>query len=261
MNSGIAPRALRSSSSFDDHDEEVVARLIATGDAVDRDYTDCVERHADPEFHSQAGFRFRMSGMYQLSQEELAELRRRVLAVVSFLNMPKKGGQGSKSVSEGADEPQGCNQAISITLEPLVGGLIPSPTIITSPRSKLDQWDGSTADCGGAPGAHASGTRGGVGARGRSVACSGRRSTKAVGAYHLDVRPSGVSQARGHESGRAHRATERARSRGSRRYLVRASTCTRGSEPVAPAPLKAARPKRSKTEACRLGDREKRGTP
>jgi DNA-binding CsgD family transcriptional regulator/DNA-binding MarR family transcriptional regulator len=138
--------------SFDDHDEEVVARLIATGDAVDRDYIDCVERHADPEFHSQAGFRFRMSGMYQLSQEELAELRRRVLAVVSFLNMPKKGGQKSKLGSTGADEPQGCNQAISITLDPLVGGLIPSPTIITSPRSKLDQWDGSKADAAGLPG-------------------------------------------------------------------------------------------------------------
>jgi DNA-binding CsgD family transcriptional regulator len=93
-----------------------------------------------------------MSGMYQLSQEELAELRRRVLAVVSFLNMPKKGGQESKLGSKGADEPQGCNQAISITLDPLVGGLIPSPTIITSPRSKLDQWDGSKADAAGLPG-------------------------------------------------------------------------------------------------------------
>ena len=33
-----------------------------------------------------------------------------------------------------------------------MGGLIPSPTIITSPRSKLDQWDGSTADAAGLPG-------------------------------------------------------------------------------------------------------------
>ncbi|MDG2133275.1 MAG: helix-turn-helix transcriptional regulator, partial [Phycisphaerales bacterium] len=36
-------------------------------------------------------------------------------------------------------------------LEPLVGGLLPTPTITTSPRSKLKLWDGSTADSAGLP--------------------------------------------------------------------------------------------------------------
>ncbi|RPG17320.1 MAG: LuxR family transcriptional regulator [Phycisphaera sp. TMED9] len=134
--------------AFDEHDEEIVSRLFAVGEAVNRDFAAVVERHADPEFHSKAGFRFQMCGTYRLSNEELAELRRRVLAVVSFLNMPRNSGKGGGDRDE---VDPGCNQAIQIALEPLVGGLLPTPTITTSPRSKLKLWDGSTADSAGLP--------------------------------------------------------------------------------------------------------------
>ncbi|MDE0890330.1 MAG: LuxR C-terminal-related transcriptional regulator [Phycisphaerales bacterium] len=135
--------------AFDDHDEEVVARLIALSDVIKRDFAQAVAQYADPEFHSKAGFRFRMSGTYRLSQEELAELRRRVLAVVSFLDMPRSTGKVVTGDRDGSGF--GCNQAISITLDPLVGGFLPSPTIITSPRSKVDDWDGTAADSAGLP--------------------------------------------------------------------------------------------------------------
>lgn len=135
--------------AFDDHDEEVVARLIAIGDVIKGDYDQAVEQHADPEFHSKAGFRFQMSGTYRLSKEELAELRRRVLAVVSFLDMPRNTGKVVDGDPDGSAV--GCNQAIRITLDPLVGGLLPSPTIITSPRSKVGDWDGTAADSAGLP--------------------------------------------------------------------------------------------------------------
>ncbi len=135
--------------AFDDHDEAVVGKLIALGEVIKRDFDQVVGKHADPEFHSKAGFRFQMSGTYRLSQEELAELRRRVLAVVSFLDMPRNTG---KAVDCGRDEKAvGCNQAIRIMLDPLVGGLLPSPTIITSPRSKVHEWDGTAADSAGLP--------------------------------------------------------------------------------------------------------------
>ena len=105
--------------AFDEHDEEIVSRLFAVGEAVNRDFDAVVERHADPEFHSKAGFRFQMCGTYRLSKEELAELRRRVLAVISFLNMPRNFGKGGGDRDE---VDPGCNQAIQIALEPLVGG-------------------------------------------------------------------------------------------------------------------------------------------
>ncbi len=135
--------------AFDDHDEQVVGKLLVLGEVIKRDFDQVVEKHADPEFHSKAGFRFQMSGTYRLSQEELAELRRRVLAVVSFLDMPRNTG---RAVDGDRDEHAvGCNQAIRITLDPLVGGLLPSPTIITSPRSKVGEWDGTAADSAGLP--------------------------------------------------------------------------------------------------------------
>lgn len=136
--------------AFDEHDEEVVRQLMASAETHRTEHERDVEQHRDPEFHSKAGFRFQQVSTHHFSQEDFAELRRRVLAVVSFLNMPRNPSRKSNSSDAlSPEEVRYCNQAISIKLDPLTGDLLPLPTIITTPRSKLDQWDDSTAVEGG----------------------------------------------------------------------------------------------------------------
>tara|TARA_B100001059_G_scaffold228959_1_gene260789 strand:+ start:641 stop:1525 length:885 start_codon:yes stop_codon:yes gene_type:complete len=132
--------------AFDEHDTEICDQLKSHSEKVHAEHLDLVSRHADPNFHPKAGVRFRHSSKHCLTKEEFAELRRRIHAVVAFLNMPRnqsqKPSKASNSNTAGANF---CNQAISIRLEPLVGDLLPSPTIITTTRSKLDKWDDSKA--------------------------------------------------------------------------------------------------------------------
>ena len=136
--------------AFDEHDKAIVDQLMTMADERSAEHHREVEQHTDPEFHSSAGFRFRQASTHHVSTEEFAELRRRILAVISFLNMPRTPPRKPNTTeAPGTGQARYCNQAISITLDPLVGELLPLPTIITTPRSKLDQWDGSKADSGG----------------------------------------------------------------------------------------------------------------
>lgn len=137
--------------AFDEHDETLVAKLVEIGEAVERDHDAYVEAHADPDFHSAAGFRFRSMATMHLSPEELAELRRRVLSVVSFMNSIRPSTAPPGENEGGTLVPLHCNQSLSIRLDPLVGKALASPAIITSPRSRLDRWDGSSAESAGLP--------------------------------------------------------------------------------------------------------------
>lgn len=134
--------------TFDEHDPKAMEKMIEIGKTHAEEFEQDMAAHADPAFHSKAGFRFRQNIALHLSKDELDELRRRVLAVVSFLNLPRNPPRGSQGLDpEG--KPQYCNQAISIALDPLVGELLPMPTVITTPRSKVGQWDKSAAMAGG----------------------------------------------------------------------------------------------------------------
>lgn len=141
--------------TFDEDDPEVVARMFEVGRSVDADHARSVEKHADPDFQSTAGFRFQSFAALHLSPDELAELRRRVMSVVTFMqaarpSVDRMDSEGDPEESETLT-PRYCNQSINIRLDPLVGKLLPSPSIITSPRSRVDLWDDSTADAAGLP--------------------------------------------------------------------------------------------------------------
>ena len=136
--------------AFDEHDADQVERLMAMSNEHVADFESDVACYADPVFDSTNGFRFKQVSAHHFSRDELAELRRRVLSVISFLTMPRTPQRRSKTAgNEEPAAPQYCNQAISIVLEPLADGLLPLPTIITTPRSKLQQWDDSSAVAGG----------------------------------------------------------------------------------------------------------------
>ena len=141
--------------SFDEHDEKTVARMFEVGRAVDADHARSVEKHADPDFQSTAGFRFQSLAALHLTTDELAELRRRVMSVVSFMqavrpSVDRVGSDGDRDEPD-TTTPRYCNQSINIRLDPLVGKLLPSPNIITSPRSRIDRWDDSKAEAAGLP--------------------------------------------------------------------------------------------------------------
>ncbi len=136
--------------AFDEHDAEITSRLAAHSDKVHSEHRTIVDQYADLDFHTKAGIRFRHSSTHCFTPDELAELRRRVHAVITFLNMPRN--RKSKSNDSEATSPEDaryCNQAVSIILDPLAGDLLPSPTIITTRRSKVDWWDDSRPDAAG----------------------------------------------------------------------------------------------------------------
>lgn len=141
--------------TFDEHDQEIVRRMFEVGRAVDADHARLVEKHADPDFQSAAGFRFNSFAALHLSPDELAELRRRVMSVVTFMQAirPSVDRAESSADSDGPETvaPRYCNQSINLRLDPLVGTLLPSPNIITSPRSRVDRWDDSNTDAAGLP--------------------------------------------------------------------------------------------------------------
>ena len=141
--------------AFDEHDPKIVARMFEVNRTVDADHARSVEKHADLEFQSTAGFRFQIFAALHLTTDELAELRRRVMSVVTFIQAarPSVGRVESRGDPDEAEmvAPRYCNQSINIRLDPLVGKLLPSPNIITSPRSRLDRWDDSNTDAAGLP--------------------------------------------------------------------------------------------------------------
>ncbi len=136
--------------SFDEHDESVTQELIAFSDTTKNEFDEIIEQYADHDFHPEAGFRFRQTEAVHFTEEEFTELRRRMLSVVSFLTMPR---HAKTKIDESGDDRQirtrFCNQAIKIELTPLTGDLLPRPTLIMSPRSKLDQWDNKKNHSGG----------------------------------------------------------------------------------------------------------------
>ena len=141
--------------SFDEHDEQTKARMREVVRDVDADHARSVEDHADPDFKGTAGFRFQSFAALHLTADELAELRRRVMSVVSFVKAIRPSVDRPESPGE-ADEagtmvPRYCNQSINIRLDPLIGKLLPSPTIIASPRSRVDRWNDSKAEAAGLP--------------------------------------------------------------------------------------------------------------
>ncbi len=136
--------------SFDEHDQGIIGTMMKMSDQHKEYFEGVLAEFSDPEFRSKLGFRFWQMSTHHFSKDELAELRRRVLSVVSFLTMPRTPTRrGRASGSDAQEEPRYCNQAISIRLEPLAGDLLPLPIIITTPRSKLSQWDDSQAVAGG----------------------------------------------------------------------------------------------------------------
>ena len=128
--------------AYDEHDTEVTDRLLEHSKMIHSKHRDIVCEHEDPEFHSSAGMRFRHSSLHHFTKNELAELRRRVHAVISFLNMPR-----NQQPSD--EDARFCNQGVSISLDPLVGKLLPSPTVVTTPRSTVSWWDATRAEAAG----------------------------------------------------------------------------------------------------------------
>ena len=132
--------------TFDETSPESMAHAFASSEDVGNEFERCVEAFKDPAFHPKAGFRFRQRVMQHFTAEDLAELRRRMLAVVEFLVMPRSGVADMIGNGEAAH----CNQAISITLEPLVGELLPLPSVWMTPASKLANADDRSQTTGGA---------------------------------------------------------------------------------------------------------------
>ena len=139
--------------SFDDSRPQSVQLAMQSSASVRREFERCVERHADPEFHPKVGFRFRQHGMHYFTNDDFAELRRRMLAVVEFLATPRPRPLEPKRARGGRIPPPAhCNQAISIVFEPLVGALLPLPAVWMTPRSKLAQARPRQEDQTGLPG-------------------------------------------------------------------------------------------------------------
>ncbi len=126
--------------TFDESDPRSVEHAMASIRSVGDEFKRCVDRYADPEFDSKAGFRFRQHTMQHFTVEDFAELRRRILAVVEFLATPRPS-QPTRSGNAKGVRPAFCNQSISISLEPLVGELLPLPAVWMTPRSKLARAD------------------------------------------------------------------------------------------------------------------------
>ena len=136
--------------SFDEHDESVTDELLAFSEETREQFDADVERYADQDFHPKVGFRFHQRETAHFTQEEFAELKRRMLSVVSFLTMPRNRKMQSHDHVDGSESPNRfCNQAIKIELTPLTGDLLPKPSMIMSPRSQLWQWDNEKIHSGG----------------------------------------------------------------------------------------------------------------
>ena len=136
--------------SFDEHDESVTQELLAFSDENRKEFDANIKQYADQDFHAMVGFRFYQRETVHLTPDEFAELKRRMLSVVSFLTMPRNRKKKSKDdVDESEINNRFCNQAIKIELTPLKGDLLPKPSMITSPRSQLWQWDNQKIHAGG----------------------------------------------------------------------------------------------------------------
>lgn len=136
--------------SFDEHDESVTNELLAFSEETRKQFDADVERHADQDFHPKVGFRFHQRETAHFTKEEFAELKRRMLSVVSFLTMPRNRKTQSHDDANGSKiQNRFCNQAIKIELTPLTGDLLPKPSMIMSPRSQLWQWDNEKIHSGG----------------------------------------------------------------------------------------------------------------
>ncbi len=93
---------------------------------------------ADEDPHRSGVWRFNFLGFDQLTPEESAELRRRVLAVCEFWNL-----LGSRAIPENAEKGQiltrPCNHALQIRVQPLRDGLLALPEIWMIPNSELER--------------------------------------------------------------------------------------------------------------------------
>jgi DNA-binding CsgD family transcriptional regulator len=82
----------------------------------------------------------------------VAELRRRMLAVIEFLAAPRPRPPQPRGARSGSIRPPlFCNQAIAIRLDPIVGELLPLPAVWMTPRSKLERSTASEAEQTGLP--------------------------------------------------------------------------------------------------------------
>ena len=135
---GYRVAAKRIVVSFDDARPESVAAAMKMSRSVRQEFERCVERYADPEFSPKIGFRFRLHSMQSFTEADFAELRRRMLAVVAFLETPRpRSTQPKPSEDRRMPPPTYCNQAVSLRLDPLVGDLLPLPAVWVTPKSKL----------------------------------------------------------------------------------------------------------------------------
>ena len=96
--------------SFDEHDTEITDRLIAHSKGIRAKHFELVSKHADPDFHSEVGIRFRASSIHHFTKSELSELRRRIYSVISFLNMPRN--RKPQADEDAVGNAKYCNQAI-----------------------------------------------------------------------------------------------------------------------------------------------------
>ncbi len=135
---------------FDDQDPESIARATQSSQAVRREFDRCLAECADPEFEPKAGFRFALHSMQHFTDDDFAELRRRMLSVIDMLSAPRPVHPRPATKGERPPfRPDHCNQAISIRLEPLVGPLLPLPAVWMTPRRKLDRGPAPDADTSG----------------------------------------------------------------------------------------------------------------
>ena len=136
--------------SFDEHDESVTQELVAFAEENREEYDASVAQHADQDFHPKVGFRFHMREAMHLTEDEFAELKRRMLSVVSFLTMPRnRKTLSNDDAGDSGIQNRFCNQGIKIELTPLKGDLLPKASMIMSPRSQLWQWDNKNVHSGG----------------------------------------------------------------------------------------------------------------
>ncbi|MAB28698.1 MAG: hypothetical protein CMJ53_05390 [Planctomycetaceae bacterium] len=136
--------------SFDEDDESITQDLIAFSEETREKYDANVKQHADPDFNPEFGFRFQLRETVHFTEDEFAELKRRMLSVVSFLTMPRHRKTQTNDDADGSEiEKRCCNQAIKIELVPLIGDLLPNASMIMSPRSQLWQWDNEKIHSGG----------------------------------------------------------------------------------------------------------------
>lgn len=133
--------------TFDGYEPASVARAAQSAAAVSREFERCLKRYAEPRDQPTDGFRAELHVMEHYTPEDVAELKRRILAVVEFLETPRPIAPG-RSARHGrrVTPSRFCNQAIRIELDPLAGDLLPLPSVWMMTRSKFESTREGDAD-------------------------------------------------------------------------------------------------------------------